>query len=81
MKKSTIAIGVLAAAVAIGYPTYKSMFSAPAFEISKQHLTEKFSHYAHPEHFIAAQDLKEMMDNGAQSLRLGNKVGNHFQHS
>ncbi|OCH20071.1 thiosulfate sulfurtransferase [Aliivibrio fischeri] len=71
MKKSTIAIGVLAAAVAIGYPTYKSMFSAPSFEISEQHLTEKFSHYAHPEHFIAAQDLKEMMDNGDNVVVIG----------
>ncbi len=71
MKKSTIALGVLAAAVAIGYPTYKTMFSAQAVSVDTSEQMSKFGQYAHAEHFISAEQLKQMMDSDKDVVVIG----------
>ncbi|MGF1769385.1 sulfurtransferase [Enterovibrio makurazakiensis] len=71
MKKSTVAIGVLAAVMAAGYVGYTSMFGAKAVQVSADVLNEKFNEYANPEAFISAQDLKSIMGTGADVVVIG----------
>lgn len=71
MKKSTIALGVLAAAVAIGYPTYKTMFATSVVTVDATQQADKFSGYAHPEHFISPQQLKTLMDSQSNVVVIG----------
>ncbi|WP_028025127.1 sulfurtransferase [Enterovibrio calviensis] len=71
MKKSTIAIGVIAAVMAAGYVGYTSMFGAKAVQVSADVLNEKFNEYANPEAFISAQDLKNMMGTDADVVVIG----------
>lgn len=71
MKKSVLAIGVIAAAVAVGYPTYKTMFGAQAVSVDSAELTSKFSEYAQGERFITASQLKAKMDSKADVVVIG----------
>ncbi|WP_407330741.1 sulfurtransferase [Enterovibrio sp. 27052020O] len=71
MKKSTVAMGVLVAAMAAGYVGYTSMFGAQAVTVSADVLNEKFNEYANPEAFISAQDLKSIMGTGADVVVIG----------
>ncbi|ENM5742838.1 sulfurtransferase [Vibrio metoecus] len=71
MKKSTIALGILAATVAIGYPTYKAMFSTPVVTVDAAQQADKFASYAHPEHFISPVQLKALMDSQADVVVIG----------
>lgn len=68
MKKSTVGIGVAIALAVAAYPAYTHFFSAPAVEVSEQTLNSKFSQYSHPESFISAQKLKNMMDDPQQNV-------------
>jgi thiosulfate/3-mercaptopyruvate sulfurtransferase len=71
MKKSTIALGVIAAAVAVGYPTYKSMFSTEAVAVDESILATKLSEYANAESFITADQLKALMDSEEDVVVIG----------
>ncbi|PMN70750.1 sulfurtransferase [Enterovibrio norvegicus] len=71
MKKSTVAVGVVAALMAGGYVAYTSMFGAEAVQVSNQVLQEKFAEYANPEAFVSAQDLKAMMESDKNVVVIG----------
>ncbi|EIV1638449.1 TPA: sulfurtransferase [Vibrio parahaemolyticus] len=71
MKKSTIALGVLAAVAAVGYSAYNTMFSAEAVIVDAAAQEQKFTQYAHPEHFISAQQLKSLMDGDKDVVVIG----------
>ncbi|EJN6828467.1 sulfurtransferase [Vibrio cidicii] len=71
MKKSTIALGVLAAVAAVGYSAYNTMFSAKSVTVDAAAQEQKFTQYAHPEHFISAHQLKSMMDSGKDVVVIG----------
>ncbi|QIA62591.1 sulfurtransferase [Vibrio astriarenae] len=71
MKKSTIMIGAVAAAVAVGYPAYKSFFGATAVEVSEKALNTKFSEYRNSESFISAQELNALMSSDQDVVVIG----------
>lgn len=71
MKKSTIALGVLAAVTAVGYSAYNTLFSAKSVTVDAAAQEQKFTQYAHPEHFISAHQLKSMMDSGKDVVVIG----------
>ncbi|MDF2152421.1 rhodanese-like domain-containing protein [Vibrio sp. CAU 1672] len=71
MKKSTIAISILVAAAAVGYPTYKSVFSTEVVSVDAEELANKFAQYTHPDSFISAQQLKSLMDNNKDIVVIG----------
>ncbi|MDW2138415.1 sulfurtransferase, partial [Vibrio sp. 2128(2023)] len=71
MKKSTIALGVLAAVAAVGYSAYNTMLSAEAVIVDAAAQEQKFTQYAHPEHFISAQQLKSLMDGDKDVVVIG----------
>lgn len=71
MKKSTLAIGVLAVAVAVGYPTYSYLFSAKSVQVDSAAQASKFSTYAAPEHFVSAPQLKQMMESDGDVVVIG----------
>ncbi|SKA58124.1 sulfurtransferase [Enterovibrio nigricans] len=71
MKKSTVAIGVVAAVLASGYVAYNTMFGAEAVQISAEALDQKFAEYSNPEAFVSAQELKSLMDKGENVVVIG----------
>ncbi|MGR5252501.1 sulfurtransferase [Vibrio astriarenae] len=71
MKKSTIVVGAVAAAVAVGYPAYKSFFGATAVEVSETALNTKFSEYRNSESFISAQELNALMSSDQDVVVIG----------
>lgn len=71
MKKSTIAVGILAVLGAAGYVGYTSMFGAKAVVVSADSLEQKFATYANPEAFVSTQDVKDMMDKGEDVVVIG----------
>ncbi|WP_281544227.1 rhodanese-like domain-containing protein [Grimontia sp. SpTr1] len=71
MKKSTVAIGVVAAVLAAGYVGYTSMFGAEAVQVSAEVLEQKFAEYANPEAFVSAQEVKQMMDRDLDVVVIG----------
>ncbi|UPQ86965.1 sulfurtransferase [Vibrio sinaloensis] len=71
MKKSTLALGVLAASVAIGYPLYNSLLGAKAVQVSESAQVNKFAEYHHSDSFITAQSLNQMMHSGQDVVVIG----------
>lgn len=71
MKKSTIMFCAVAAAVAVGYPAYKSFFGATAVEVSETALNTKFSEYRNSESFISAQELNALMSSDQDVVVIG----------
>ncbi|MGL6261168.1 sulfurtransferase [Vibrio sp. WXL103] len=71
MKKSTIAIGVVAAAVIGGYAAYTNLFGATAVEVSETALNSKFAQYHQSDSFISAQELNVLMNSGQDVVVIG----------
>lgn len=71
MKKSTIAVGILAAVTAVGYSAYCRLFSAEAVIVNATAQEQKFADYAHPEHFISAPQLKALMESDQDVVVIG----------
>lgn len=62
MNKKGIAVGVLVAAVAAAYPTYRTMTDTPPVMVDSQAQAQKISQYAHAESFVTPVELHHMMD-------------------
>ncbi|WP_413112138.1 sulfurtransferase [Thaumasiovibrio sp. DFM-14] len=62
MKKSTIALGVIAAAALIAYPTYRSFMGVQSVTVDMTEQAQKLAEYANSDAFITPQALAELMN-------------------
>ncbi len=82
MNKKGMVVGMLVAsvaAVAVGYPTYRSMTDTPAVHVDPHVQAQKINQYAHPESFITPLELHSMMDAKKDVVVIGSMKPSNWQ--